>query len=284
MEMVYFIPPGQRRIVMLAAQSDAPVLIVGAAGSGKGAIAKWIHDHGVRASRGFVIASRDLPLLEQIIPAHGGTFVIPEIAERPLGEQHALYTFLSSKSVPHPKTPSTPMLLNVRIIALTVHSLDHRTQAGLFSDDLLKKLNVFRVEMPDLSKRAHEFEDIAFGLLREITHELGKDFVRDFSDEAWKALKAYDWPGNIRELRNVVRLSVLRAAGDKVEPRDLPEFQQSRTDFRATREEFERVYLSELLATCQQDLTLAARLSRTDVETLRARLERHGLLDKSKST
>lgn len=266
---------------MLAAQSDAPVLIVGAAGSGKGAIAKWIHDHGVRSSRGYVIANRDLPLLEQVIPAHGGTFVIPEIAERPLGEQRALFSFLSSKSVPHPKTPSTPMLLNVRVIALTSHSLDHRAQAGLFSEELLKKLNVFRVEMPDLSKRAPEFDDIAFGLLREITHELGKDFVRDFSEGAWQVLKSYDWPGNIRELRNVVRLAVLRAGSDRVEPGDLPEFRSPRSDFRATREEFERVYLSELLTTCKNDLEAAARTSRTDVETLRARLERHGLLPKS---
>ena len=84
MEMVHFIPTGQRRLAMLAAQADtAPALISGASGTGKGAIARWIHSNSPRAAHPFIIATRDRTFIEQISEAQGGTIVIPEIGEWP---------------------------------------------------------------------------------------------------------------------------------------------------------------------------------------------------------
>ena len=95
MEMVHFIPPTQRRLVILAAQADtAPVLICGAAGTGKGAIAQWIHHNGPRAGFPYVEANHETPLVAQIPAAQGGTLVVPELAEWPLAEQMALLQFL----------------------------------------------------------------------------------------------------------------------------------------------------------------------------------------------
>src|SRR6476620_10404967 len=103
MEMVHFIPSCQRRFALLAAQADsAPALIYGASGTGKGAIAHWIHSNGPRAARIFLVANPKRPLADQIPEAQGGTLTIPEIGEWPLSEQKALLSYLKTKSVPHP--------------------------------------------------------------------------------------------------------------------------------------------------------------------------------------
>src|SRR4051812_18180361 len=129
MEMVHFIPPGQRRLAMLAAQADsAPVLIHGGSGTGKGAISRWIHQNGPRSAKPYVIATRDQTLVEQLASAQGGTLVINEISEYPLGEQKTLLGFLQTRYVP--TSSGMPMLLNVRLIANTSHSLEGRAQGG----------------------------------------------------------------------------------------------------------------------------------------------------------
>jgi DNA-binding NtrC family response regulator len=244
MEMVHFIPPGQRRLAMLAAQADtAPALISGASGTGKGAIARWIHENGPRSAQPLVTIKPDQPFIGQAAAAQEGTLILSEIGEFPMAEQMAILSFLKTKTIPHPKSPGLPMLLNARVIATTSHALDARAQGGIFNVELLEKLNVFRIEMPPLAKRVLEFEDIATGILSEISRDLHKEYLRDFSEGAWNELRTYDWPGNLRELRNVLKLAALAAKGDVVERADLPEFGHDRIDFRATREQFERICL-----------------------------------------
>jgi DNA-binding NtrC family response regulator len=278
MEMVHFIPPSQRRLAMLAAQADsAPALIFGGSGSGKGAICRWIHANGPRSTRPFVHANSKLPLLRQLPQAQGGTFVIDEIGEWPLSDQHALLGFLRTKAVPHPDSDGTPMLLNVRVIATTSQALEGRAQGGLFNPELLSKLNVFRIEMPALSKRGEDFEDIALGILGEISREVHKEHLRGIGPAAMAPLKAYEWPGNIRELRNVLRLAVLAANGDQIELVDLPEFGHDRIDFRATREQFERVYILELLKTFDWQIDKTCRMTRMDKGTLLTKMSQYGI-------
>jgi DNA-binding NtrC family response regulator len=278
MEMVHFIPPSQRRFAMLAAQADtAPALIFGGSGSGKGAICRWIHANGPRATRPLVHANPKLPLVRQLPQAQGGTFVIDEIGEWPLGEQRALLTFLKTKSVPHPDNDGMPMLLNVRIIATTSQALEGRAQGGLFNAELLAKLNVFRIEMPALSKRGEEFDDIVLGIVGEITRELHKEHLRGLSAQSWTALKHYDWPGNLRELRNVLRLAVVAARGDQIEATDLPEFGHDRIDFRATREQFEKIYILELLKTFDWQIDKTCRMTRMDKSTLLTKMAQYGI-------
>lgn len=278
MEMVHFIPPSQRRLAMLAAQTDtAPALICGGSGSGKGAICRWIHANSPRATRPLIHADPKLPLVRQIPQAQGGTLIVDEIGERGLGEQRALLSFLKTKSVPHPDQGGMPMLLNVRIIATTSQGLEGRAQGGLFNEELLAKLNVFRLEMPELSRRGEEFDDIVLGIVGEITRELHKEHLRGLSVEAWERLKGYDWPGNLRELRNVLRIAVVAAKGDALELTDLPEFGHDRIDFRATREQFEKIYILELLKTFDWQIDKTCRMTRMDKGTLLTKMSQYGI-------
>ena len=246
MQMVHFIPSSQRRVAMLAASADtAPVLVCGANGTGKSAIAQWIHSNGPRSTRPMLTASLKSPLLRQIARAKGTTLVIPEIGEWPLSDQKILLDLLKTKSIPHPDEPGMRMLINVRIIATASQQVDSRARGGLFNAELLEKISVFRIEMPPLYKRLDEFEDIAQGIVSEITRELHKEHLRSFSNEARNRLLAYDWPGNIRELRNVLKIAAISAKGDRIESTDLPDFGHDRIDFHATRAEFEKALLSE---------------------------------------
>lgn len=275
MEMVHFIPPTQRRLVILAAQADtAPVLICGESGTGKGAIAKWIHQNGPRAGFSFVEANHDTPLVAQIPAAQGGTLVVPELAEWPLSEQMALLRFLKTKTLRH---NGVPMLTNIRVVATSSPKIDSRAQGGLFNSELLEALNVFRIEVPSLSDRLEEFEDIVLSLLTEIASDVHKEHLRSMSREAWSVLRGYDWPGNIRELRNVLKIAVLAAKADEIEAQDLPDFGHDRIDFRATREQFEKIYLMELLKTFDWQIDRTCRMARMDKETLLAKIDKYGI-------
>jgi DNA-binding NtrC family response regulator len=277
MEMVHFIPPTQRRLAMLAAQADtAPALIWGASGTGKGAIARWIHANGPRAARPFVHSDRNSPIANQLGSAQGGTFVIDEIGELPLGEQRVLLSFLKSKSVT-PADTGMPTLLNVRVIVTTSQALEGRAQGGLFNEELLEKLNVFRIEMPPLAKRTEEFDDIVMGIVGEITRELHKEHLRGIEENAWERLRGYEWPGNLRELRNVLRLAVVAAKGDRIALDDLPGFGHDRIDFRATREQFEKIYILELLKTFDWQIDETCRMTRMDKGTLLTKMSQYGI-------
>lgn len=276
--MVHFIPPCQRRLAMLAAQADSdPILISGASGTGKSAIARWIHANSPRAAKPFVIAQLEKPFSSQIVYAQGGSFLIPEISEWPLGEQKTILKFLKTKSVPHTDNNQTQLLLNVRVITTTDHSLEKRAQGGLFNSELLEKLNTFRIEMPPLSKRSEEFEDIVLGIVGEITRELHKEHIKSVSEEALAALRSYEWPGNLRELRNVLRLAVVTAKRNPIELIDFPEFRQDRINFRATREQFEKIYILELLKTYDWQIEKICRMIQLDESTLIAKIKKYGI-------
>lgn len=279
MELVHFIPPSQRRLVMLAAQADtAPVLIHGGSGTGKSLIARWIHTNGPRSVQPFVTATRKQPLTEQLYEAQGGTLLILEIGEWSLSDQMTLLNYLKTKAIPHPKEDGMPMLINnVRLIATTSQALEGRAQGGLFNSELLKRLNIFRVEMPPLSKRSDEFEDIVLGILGEITRELHREHLRSLSGDAWEKIREYEWPGNLRELRNVLRVAVISCSGDQIELEHLPEFGHDRVDFRATREEFEKTYILELLKTFDWQIDKTCQMGRIDKSSLLSKMKKYGI-------
>lgn len=283
--MVYFIPSSQRKIALAAAQADQePVLVIGGAGTGKGALAKWIHQNSPRAAQSCTVTTRERPLAEQIRDANGGTLIIDDITGYPVSEQLVVLNFLKTKSVSFAgkekgseKNP-IPMIVNVRIIATAVPQIDSRARAGMFNDELLLRLSKNRIEMPGLADREDEFEDIAMGILQEITQELHKEYIRGFHEAVWRKLREYDWPGNLRELRNVLRMAAVSCEQDRIELRDLPDFGHDKIDFQATRSEFEKIYLSELLKSFQHDLDKVARASRMERVILLEKLKRLGLM------
>ena len=278
MKVVHFIPSSQRRIALEAAQSDSkPVLITGAGGTGKSAIARWIFRNSPRAGLPYAVANKKESLKLQIPRVQSGSLFIPEAGDLPLREQQILIDFLRTRSIPHSDESEVRMLLNVRIITSSTLSLEKRVEARLFNAELLERLSTFRIHMPELSERDGEFDDIATALLKEITHELQKDYIKGFSSQAWERLHAYHWPGNIRELRNVLRISVIQTLGNQIELKDLPDFGHDRIDFRANREEFEKIYILELLKTFDWQIEKTAKKSHLDKEVLIAKMKKFGI-------
>jgi DNA-binding NtrC family response regulator len=285
MSMVYFIPTSQRKIAMTAAQADdEPVLIIGGTGTGKGALARWIHQNSPRSTQPLILATRERTLAEQIRDANRGTLIVDDITNFPVSEQMVLLNFLKNKSVPFPhsggkdKVTALPMIVNVRIIATSAPQIDSRARAGMFNDELVLRLSKNRIEMPSLTERSEEFEDIALGILHEITHELHKEYIKGFAEKVWSKLRAYEWPGNLRELRNVLRVAAIGCESERIEAQHLPDFGHDKINFQATRAEFEKVYLSELLRSFNHDLDKVARASRIEPVVLMEKLKRHGLI------
>jgi DNA-binding NtrC family response regulator len=274
--MVHFIPASQRRLVILATQADAaPVLISGEAGTGKGAIAKWIHLNGPRAGFPYMIGDRNSSLLAQLPLAQGGTVLVEELFDWPLSEQKILLQFLRSKTVP--REGGLPVLTNIRVIATSGAGIEGRAQGGLFNPELLEAFNVFRIEMPCLAERIEEFDDIVLGMLNETTREANKRHLRSISEDAWHLLRSYDWPGNLRELRNVLKVAVLASNTDQIELENLPDFGHDQIDFRASREQFEKVYLLELLKTFNFEIDRTCQMARIDRSTLLTKITKYGI-------
>ena len=280
MSMVYFIPSSQRKIALTAAQADAePVLVIGGTGTGKGALAKWIHQNSPRSALPFALSTREKSLAEQIHDANGGTLIIDDITNFPISEQLVLLNFIKSKAVPHPhKSGTVPMIVNVRIIATSGPQIDTRARAGMFNDELLLRLSKNRIEMPALAEREDEFEDIAMGILQEITRELHKEYIKGFSENGWRKLRDYDWPGNLRELRNVLQMAAVSCESERIEVKHLPDFGHDKINFQATRSEFEKIYLTELLKSFNHDLDKVARAGRMERIVLMEKLKRLGLI------
>ena len=271
---------------MMATQADAaPVLIFGSSGTGKGALSRWIHSNGPRATLPFQVAHPALPLGPQIAAALGGTLLINEIGEYSLSEQKVLLRFLNTRSIPHPLSlvdteNSTLMVVNTRIMCSTSQALEGRAQNSLFNAELLLKLNAFRIEMPPLERRTEEFEDIAHGILEELTRSLHQDAIRSFSPEALRKLRAHDWPGNLRELRNILRVAISQCQGSRIEAEHIPTLSQQdhdRMDFKATRDQFEKLYILELLQTFGWEIDKTCEMTRMNRSTLLAKIEQYGI-------
>lgn len=264
MEWVHFLPLNQKDALEAAAShSQNPVLISGAPGTGKGQIARWIHLHGPRASRPMVIAHHRHALSRQILEAGDGSLILQEIGEWPLADQRAVLAHLRSGQ-------------GARIIASTDQNLEKRSQAGFFVAELLTLLSRHRIEMPALSRRRDEFRTITAGLVAELSREISRE-APGVSDAAWTKLEAYDWPGNLRELRNVLKIALTTCQGGQLEEADFPQFGYDRTEFHATREAFERTYLEELLRACQGDVSRAAELSGMPESAIQAKAKKYGL-------
>ena len=124
--------------------------------------------------------------------------------------------------------------------------------------------------MPALSRRTSEFRPITLALVDELSRESGRP-APALSDDAWKRLQGYDWPGNLRELRNVLQVALTTCQPGRIDASDFPQFGYDRTEFHATREAFERTYLEELLRTASGSLERAAELSGMPVSTIAAK-------------
>ncbi len=220
-----------------ASDGQAPMLITGETGAGKGLIAHAVHDASGRRGREFVTfdcgsappelvaselfghrrgaftgAERDY---EGVIrAADGGTLFLDEIGELPLAEQPKLLRFLQEGEV-RPLGEARAIKVNVRVIAATNRDLEADVRAGRFREDLYYRLNVLRFHIPPLRQRREDIRPLLDHFLDLRWRETGKHSL--LSEEAWALLLSHDWPGNAREVDNFSqRLAALAANGETI--------------------------------------------------------------------
>jgi sigma-54 dependent transcriptional regulator, acetoin dehydrogenase operon transcriptional activator AcoR len=232
------------RIAIAAAANTLPVLLTGESGTGKEMFAQGIHAASGRAARPFVAvncAALPAELVESELfgyvggafsgarkeggigkfeAADGGTIFLDEIGELPLPAQAALLRVLQEGEVTRVgATRGTPV--DVRVIAATNCDIGGALDRGGFRDDLYYRLGVLTIELPALRERHGDVERLARRFLAEAQEELGRGGYA-FAPDALDALRAYDWPGNIRELRNAIWRTVALATGAAITADDLP--------------------------------------------------------------
>lgn len=222
---------------------DTSVLILGESGTGKELVAKAIHEMGRRSDKPFIkldCAALADSLLESELFGHvkgaftgaigdkaglfqkadGGTIFLDEIGDISPLMQTRLLRFLQEREIKR-VGDSTPTKVDVRVIAATNKNLDERVKAGEFREDLLYRLKVFCIELPQLMKHKSDIPLLIAHFLKEIGARLDKGEFH-VSDEAQQILANYYWPGNVRELRNTLEAAMVRCKNGIVRPEHLP--------------------------------------------------------------
>ena len=153
--------------------------------------------------------------------AEGGTLFLDEIGELPMEIQPKLLRLLQEREYER-VGDSKPRKANVRVIAATNRKIEELVKEGKFREDLYYRLNVITIEMPPLRNRPLDLPSLARQHLKLFARQSGRP-IRDFTPAAMTALERYPWPGNLRELRNVIERAVILAPADKIDVNDFPE-------------------------------------------------------------
>lgn len=286
----------------MVAQSDVSVLINGQSGTGKEILAQAIHAASPRAAKPFIaINCGALPeqLLESELFGHargaftgavssreglfqaaeGGTLFLDEIGDMPPALQVKLLRVLQERKV-RPLGSNHDREINVRIISATHRDLPEAMEKQAFREDLFYRLNVVNLKIPTLQQRAEDIPLLANHLLKQ-SAERHKPFVRRFSTDAMNRLMAASWPGNVRQLVNVIEQCVALTSAPVIsealveqalagENSVLPTFAEARN-------QFELNYLRKLLQMTNGNVTHAARLAGRNRTEFYKLLSRHEL-------
>ena len=222
----------------LVSQTDSTVLILGENGTGKELVARNLHRLSSRAEQPFVkvnCAAFSPTLIESELfghekgaftganerrkgrfeLAHGGTLFLDEIGELPLEAQSKLLRVLQEREFERVGGSQT-IAVDIRVVAATNRDLWQMVEQGKFRMDLYYRLNVFPIQVPALRERIEDIPQLANNLIVQLNKKLGKQ-LRGISKSAINALQAYNWPGNIRELQNVLEREAILAKGRLIE-------------------------------------------------------------------
>jgi two-component system response regulator HydG len=292
------------RVARQVSGSRATVLITGESGTGKGELARAIHNLGPRASKPFVslhCAALSESLLESELfghekgsftgadkrrigrfeQAHGGTLFLDEVGEIPLSVQVKLLRVLQER-VFERVGGNESISTDVRVIAATNRDLAADVKAGRFREDLYYRLNVVHVEMPPLRLRSADTLVLANHFLSKLARENHKA-IDGFEDAARSWLVTYPWPGNVRALENAVERAVVLAPGQLIRLEDLrvdgDDAPSSSSTVRvpgSKMEDIERHAILKTLEACGGSTTRAAEMLGISVRTIQYRLHAYG--------
>ncbi len=286
----------------MVAATDARVLITGESGTGKELLAKAIHRASPRKDKPFVAincsamaedlleselfghlkgaftgATRDHQGLFQA--AEGGTLLLDEIGDMPMRLQVKLLRVLQENQV-RPVGSTEAVQVDVRVISATHRDLQEMMRQGEFREDLYYRLNVVNIEMPALDERREDIPLLVSHFLQQIAKE-GDQERKVYAPEAVELLVTAEWPGNIRQLYNIVRQNVALSrspviSGELVQS-SLGEHAGKLMSFSDARDEFTRNYLSQILQITMGNVSQAARLAKRNRTDFYKLLARHDL-------
>ena len=294
-----------------AARSDVGVLVLGETGTGKELAVQHLHRRSVRAGRPLVVCDvgalpagvveselfghqrgaftgADQERIGAFRSAQGGTLCLDEIGELPLGGQPKLLRALEAREV-HPVGADRSIPIDARIVAATHRDLAAEVAAGRFREDLYHRVAVVTVRLPALRERPGDIPLLVRAFVARTAARTGAS--PELDEATLAALGAYEWPGNVRQLRNVIERACVLAGSGRIDPRHLgleaaavaaPSTPVRELPFHDAKEDlvrtWERDYLEGVVARAGRNLSLAARRAGLDRAHLYRLLRKHGLL------
>jgi two-component system response regulator AtoC len=287
--------------VSTLAKSSASVFISGESGTGKEVVAQAIHRESLRAAQPFIkvnCAAIPSSLLESEFFGHEkgaftgaiqrrigrfelankGTLLLDEISEIPLELQPKLLRAVQEMEFERVGGTS-PVVVDVRLISTSNRSMKEAVEKKLFREDLYYRLNVVPIHLPPLRDRQEDILPLTEYFMQSVCRENGKA-IKTLTEEAKKKLLDYHWPGNIRELANVVERMVVMHAADTIGPEGVPlDSPELKSVFSlpvdGTLEEMERKWILETLQKEKNNRTRTARALGISVRTLRSKLNQY---------
>jgi two-component system, NtrC family, response regulator AlgB len=295
--------PAMQKAIRLArqvAQTETCVLIRGESGTGKGLLAKSLHSWSKRADKPFAVIScpsLSRELLESELFGHargaftgavkehpgrieqceGGTLFLDEVGDLPVSVQPKLLRFLQDQEYERVGEGITRKA-DVRVLAATNVDLEKAVKEGGFREDLLYRMNVFQIDIPPLRERRDEVIPLAEKFLVMFARKNGRP-TPGLSSEVKNLFQEYSWPGNARELRNVIERASIVSQGSEVKVSDLPPALAGQTQTPAgipSLDQVEKNHIRRVLA-ATQTLEEAARILGIDVATLWRKRKKYGI-------
>lgn len=289
--------------VKKVAARDISVLITGESGTGKELIARAIHHHSPRCDNCFMaINCGALPesVLESelfghkkgaftgaaadrkgiIESANGGTLFLDEIGNLPLNVQKTLLRFLQEQEIMR-IGDTTPIKVDVRIVSATNADLHQEMAAGNYREDLYYRLNVVNIHLPPLRERSADIPILAAHFIKE-QNEKFSTRVQGFTPEAMQQLCSFSWPGNIRQLKNVIEACMAMESGDFITLAVLAQFidtsavsQSVTQEYTSALGDFETRYLISILKSCAGNIEKAAQMAGMNIATIYRKLKKY---------
>ena len=307
-------------LVEKVAQSKATILITGESGTGKELIAKAIHFNGNRKNYPFVsincgampenlleselfghekgaFTSADSLKLGLMESANKGSFFFDEVGDAPLSTQVKLLRVLQENEIMRlGGTQSIP--LDLRVIAATNSNLADLVEKKSFREDLYYRLNVIPIHLPPLRERREDIPDLVEFFINKYNARHNKTYIQGIDPDALKFFERYSWPGNVRELENVIERAVVLETRERIGKSSLPDellgqlspdkiqvpgLDQNEIDLEKTLNQIEKKMIANALMRSDGIINKAAEKLNLSFRSMRYRIEKHKLKDKSKN-